>query len=124
MSVNNPTVLKEADLSKTRVPEIDETIRSLKGKLVGFDQALVALKYGYMAAREGSASRLYLVDGSRFGVNRAPLSNHFPMGMQIEYKPHIDVFEGANRLGEPPVCRYWSPSQEDILANDWKIIVD
>lgn len=124
MSVSNPTVLKEVDLSKTRVPEIDEAIRSLKGKLVGFDQVLVALKMGYMAAREGSVSRLYLVDGSRFAINRAPLSNHFPIGMTVDYKPHIDIFEGASRLGEHPVCRYWSPSQEDILANDWKIIVD
>jgi hypothetical protein len=84
-----------------------------------FGQALAEIKNGRLVARTAWASDgtfIYLVPGSRFTVNRAPLLGIYPAGYEIEYQPHIDM--GT----ETGVCGTWVASQEDLLAEDWRTL--
>lgn len=58
----------------------------------------------------------FLVAGSTFAVNRAPLSTIFPLGKLITYRPHIDRAYVDGTIG------YWTPTQDDIQATDWAIL--
>ena len=87
---------------------------------MNFSEALTFIKDGRRLARvgwNGSGMFVYLVAGSQFIVNRAPLISMFPEGTEITYRPHIDLkaVDGS--------CGVWSPSNSDVLADDW-ILVD
>lgn len=82
-----------------------------------FSQALIELKLGRQVRRAGWNGKgmfLYLVQGSTFEVNRPPLSDMFPAGTSMNYRPHIDMstVDGS--------CVPWVASQTDILENDWE----
>ena len=82
-----------------------------------FGVALEVLKAGRSVtrgARDGQVDGIFLVRGSKFAVSRAPLSDFFPHGTEIEYHPHIDMRRGNE-------VAVWQPSHEDILANDWRV---
>lgn len=81
-----------------------------------FGAALEALKNGLMVKRAGWNGKgmfLFLVNGSRFEVNRAPLSVIFPTGTKIEYNAHVDIKNVDGSIST------WSPSIGDTLAEDW-----
>lgn len=75
-----------------------------------FGGALKALKEGKKVARASwsgdQISHLYLVQGSSFTVNRAPLAPQFA-GKVVNYHGHIDAFWHAPplRQGRQPVAR-------------------
>lgn len=84
-----------------------------------FGDALDALKAGQRVAREGWNGKgmfLYLVPGSKFTVNRAPLLGIYPEGTEIDYCPHIDMKTADGK------CVPWLASQTDMLANDWEVV--
>ncbi len=84
-----------------------------------FSQALIAIKNGALVARAGWNGKgmfLFLVPGSQFVVNRAPLNVIFPAGTVINYHGHIDM-KTANGQIVP-----WLASQTDLLAEDWQIV--
>jgi len=86
---------------------------------MNFGQALDALKSGQKVAREGWNGKgmfLFLVPGSTFTVNRAPLLGIYPEGTEIQYHAHIDM-KTAQGYVVP-----WLASQADVLAEDWLII--
>ena len=86
---------------------------------MNFGNALAALKQGGLVAREGWNGKgmfIFLVPGSAFVVNRAPLLGIFPAGKQINYCPHIDM-KTADEKVVP-----WLASQTDVLAEDWEIV--
>lgn len=58
----------------------------------------------------------YLVQGSTFTVNRAPLLGIYPEGTEINYRPHIDLKTADGSIAT------WAPSGSDALAEDWYII--
>jgi len=71
-------------------------------------------------AREGwngTGMFIFLVQGSQFEVNRAPLNEIYPEGTVIDYRPHIDM-KTANGQIVP-----WIASQSDLIEEDW-ICVD
>jgi hypothetical protein len=81
-----------------------------------FSEALEIIKHGGHVAREGWNGKgmfLFLVPGSRFAVNRAPLLGIYPEGTVIDYRPHIDM-----KTAQGDVVP-WVASQSDLLANDW-----
>ncbi|WP_103035314.1 DUF2829 domain-containing protein [Castellaniella caeni] len=81
-----------------------------------FGAAVAALKAGAKVAREGWNGKgmfLFLVRGSTFQVNRAPLLGIYPEGTTVNYRPHIDM-RTANGEIVP-----WVASQSDVLENDW-----
>lgn len=81
-----------------------------------FGKALEALKNGKKVARggwNGKGMFLFLVPGSTFQVNRAPLLGIYPEGTTINYHAHIDM-KTADDMVVP-----WLASQTDILASDW-----
>lgn len=81
-----------------------------------FGGALILLREGKLVARPGWNGKgmfLYLVQGSKFVVNRAPLLGIYPEGTEIEYCPHIDMRTADGK------CVPWLASQTDILATDW-----
>jgi hypothetical protein len=83
---------------------------------MNFGVALMRLKQGYKIFREGWNGKgmfLFLVPGSTFHVNRAPLLGIYPEGTQINYRSHIDM-KAADGTVVP-----WVASQTDILADDW-----
>lgn len=86
---------------------------------MNFSEALEALKSGKRVARAGWNGKgmfLFLVPGSRFQVNRAPLLGIYPEGTQISYHAHIDM-----KTAQGDVVP-WVASQTDLLAEDWTLV--
>jgi len=84
-----------------------------------FSKALVCLKDGQKVRREDwkNANFVFLVKGSTFTVNRAPLNEFYPEGTEVTYRPHIDMVGTDGSIGT------WAPSSVDVFAEDW-IVVD
>lgn len=87
-----------------------------------FSDALRLIKAGKRVARagwNGKGMYVYLVQGSRFAVNRAPLNEHFAEGTEVKYLPHIDM-----KTANPDENEFvpWLASQTDILAEDWEVV--
>ena len=86
---------------------------------MNFGSALQALKNGQKVAREGWNGKgmfLFLVPGSVFKVNRAPLLGIYPEGTEINYRPHIDMKTVDGEIVP------WVASQTDMLAKDWVVV--
>lgn len=84
--------------------------------MMNFGDALEALKLGGRVARDGWNGKemfLFLVPGSTFAVNRAPLLGIYPEGAVINYQSHIDM-----RTAQGTIVP-WLASQTDLLAEDW-----
>ncbi len=81
-----------------------------------FSEALDLLKAGQKVAREGWNGKgmfVFLVPGSVFKVNRAPLLGIYPEGTEIRYHAHIDMKTADGQVVP------WLASQTDVLAEDW-----
>jgi hypothetical protein len=88
-------------------------------KRLAFGAAVEALKAGQRVARAGWNGKgmfLFLVNGSRFKVNREPLLSILGEGTEVDYHAHIDL-KTAQGYVVP-----WQPSQADVLSNDWQIV--
>ena len=86
---------------------------------MNFGQAIEAMKEGKLVSRSGWNGKgmfVFLVPGSTFNVNRAPLLGIFPEGTEINYRPHIDMRDAEGKIVP------WLASQTDMLAEDWDII--
>ena len=84
-----------------------------------FGQAIEALKQGKKVARAGWNGKgmfLFLVPGSTFKVNRAPLLGIYPEGTEVNYCSHIDMKTADDKVVP------WLASQTDALAEDWDIV--
>ena len=84
-----------------------------------FGQAIEALKQVKKVARAGWNGKgmfLFLVPGSTFKVNRAPLMGIYPEGTEVNYCPHIDMKTADDKIVP------WLASQTDVLAEDWDIV--
>lgn len=84
-----------------------------------FGQAIEALKQGKKVARAGWNGKgmfLFLVPGSTFKVNRAPLLGIYPEGTEVNYCSHIDMKTADDKVVP------WLASQTDVLAEDWGIV--
>lgn len=84
-----------------------------------FSQALEFLKAGHKVAREGWNGKnmfIFLVQGSTFQVNRAPLNQFYPEGTEITYHGHVDMKTADDQVVP------WLCSQTDMLAEDWGIV--
>lgn len=84
-----------------------------------FSQALALLKQGATVTREGWNGKgmyLYLVPGSEFTVNRAPLAGILPTGTRVSYRPHIDMKTAQGDFVP------WIASQSDLLADDYIVV--
>lgn len=84
-----------------------------------FGMAVEAMKKGHSVAREGWNGKemyVFLVDGSKFEVSRAPLNKFFPEGTEVTYRPHMDMKAADGTIG------VWVASQSDILEDDWFIV--
>lgn len=84
-----------------------------------FGFALKQLKAGKKVARSGWNGKgmfLFLVQGSTFKVNRAPLLGIYEEGTEINYQSHIDM-KTADDTIVPWLC-----SQSDALAEDWEVV--
>jgi len=87
--------------------------------MFSFEIALAMLKTGNKVARKGWNGKklsLFLVDGSKFKVNREPLISIYPEGTEITYRPHIDM-----RTADGSIVP-WLASQSDLLENDWVVV--
>ena len=67
------------------------------------------------AGWNGKGMFLFLVPGSTFQVNRAPLNTIYPEGTVINYQPHVDM-----RTAQGTIVP-WLASQSDLLAVDWEL---
>lgn len=84
-----------------------------------FGQALHALKNGQKVERAGWNGKgmfLFLVPGSTFTVNRAPLLGIYPEGTTVNYRSHIDMKTADGEVVP------WVASQSDLLVDDWRIV--
>jgi len=83
---------------------------------MNFGDALHELKAGRRVARSGWNGKdmfIFLVPGSTFIVDRAPLLGIYPEGTEINYHAHIDMKTADNQIVP------WLASQTDVLAEDW-----
>lgn len=81
-----------------------------------FETAINFCKQGYKISREGWNGKgmfVYLVPGSTFTVNRAPLLGILPEGTEVVYRPHFDMRYADGTYG------VWLASHGDMTANDW-----
>lgn len=86
---------------------------------MNFGQAIEHLKNGHKVARSGWNGKdmfLFLVPGSTFKVNRAPLLGIYEEGTEVEYHAHIDM-KTAQGYVVP-----WLASQSDMLSDDWVLV--
>lgn len=86
----------------------------------GIGKAVKIMHDGGRVARQGWNGKgmfLFLVPGSEFVVNRAPLLGIYPTGTVINYSPHVDMRTADGKIVP------WLCSQSDLLAVDW-IVVD
>lgn len=86
-----------------------------------FGWAIKQMRNGDKVRRSGWNGKgmfLFLVPGSTFKVNRAPLLGIYPEGTEINYQPHIDMKTAQNTIVP------WLASQSDMLATDWEIVED
>lgn len=86
---------------------------------MSFGLAIEAMRKGCRVAREGWNGKnmyIYLVDGSTFEVNRAPLNKHLSEGTEVTYRPHIDMKTVDDEFVP------WVASQSDMLAEDWLVV--
>lgn len=84
-----------------------------------FSDILDEIKSGKKVARSGWNGKdmfIFLVPGSQFKVNRAPLLGIYPEGTEIDYCPHIDMKTADGKVVP------WLASQTDIMAEDWEIV--
>ena len=88
---------------------------------LSFGHAVHAMKAGKKVCRSGWNGKgmfLFLVPGSTFKVNRAPLLGIYELGSEIKYQPHIDMKTAQDTVVP------WLASQSDVLANDWEVLED
>lgn len=86
---------------------------------MNFSEALSAIKNGKKVSRSGwngKAMFVFLVNGSKFLVNRPPLLGIYPEGTEITYQSHIDM-----RTADGSIVP-WLASQSDLLADDWAVV--
>lgn len=86
---------------------------------MNFSEALGQIKLGKLLKRSGWNGKhqfVFLVAGSEFKVNRAPLLGIFDEGTDITYRPHIDIKCQDGSIS------VWQPSMGDVMADDWEII--
>lgn len=86
---------------------------------ISFGDALVLLKEGKKLARQGWNGKgmfVFMVVGSTFNVNRAPLNQIFAEGTEVIYRAHLDLKAVDGTIG------VWTPSTTDILSEDWVIV--
>lgn len=84
------------------------------GETIGW--AVKEMQNGVRVCREGWNGKsmfLFLVPGSQFVVNRAPLLGIYPEGTVIDYCPHVDMKTADGKIVP------WLCSQTDLLATDW-----
>jgi len=80
-----------------------------------FGSALEHLKSGMCVRRNSweDGTFLFLVPGSKFGISKEPLMSIYHEGVEVTYKPHIDMAVRYVNM------QAWSCTQDDILADDW-----
>ncbi|CAB4148543.1 Protein of unknown function DUF2829 [uncultured Caudovirales phage] len=86
---------------------------------MNFSEALQSIKEGKLLKRSGWNGKdqfVFLVSGSQFKVNRAPLLGIFEEGTDINYRPHIDMKYQDGSIG------VWFASMGDLMAEDWEIL--
>lgn len=97
--------------------QFDSAYRKTSG--MPFGLAVEAMKQGKKVARTGWNGKgmfVFLVPGSQFKVNRAPLLGIYPEGTEINYHAHIDMKTVDGTIVP------WLASQADVLADDWCIV--
>lgn len=85
----------------------------------GMGTVVSYLKAGKKVCRAGWNGKgmfLFLVPGSTFKVNRAPLNTIYPEGTEIQYLPHVDMRTATGEIVP------WLCSQTDLLAEDWMVV--
>lgn len=82
---------------------------------MGFPEALNYLLQGRTLTRlawEKMGAVIFVVPGSQFEVNRAPLNTMRPEGTKVNYHSHIDMIIGD-------FVTPWTPQYMDMFATDW-----
>ena len=102
-------------------PDIFEATYEAAGdeRYFGLGRAVKLMQSGYCVARAGWNGKdmfLFLVPGSTFKVNRAPLLGIYPEGTTINYHAHVDM-KTVDGTIVPWLC-----SQSDLLAVDWFVV--
>ena len=107
----------EGYISWSPMEVFEKAYKVIKG--MDFGDAIRAMKTGAKVARadwNGKSMFVFLVSGSTFEVNRAPLLDIYPAGTTINYHAHIDMCTADSTIVP------WLASQTDVLAEDWELV--
>ncbi len=88
----------------------------MTARLMNFEQALRAAKYGGLVTRGAwhrSPMCIYYVQESQFTTPRYPLNRLYANNEAITYLGHYDIRHSDGLHG------VWSPTQEDVDAEDY-----
>ena len=116
-STTSNTLAYKGYISWSPKQEFEDAYMSADG--LSFGLAIDAMKLGLLVARKGWNGKdmfIFLVPGSVFKVNRAPLLGIFEKGHEVKYQDHIDMKTAIGTVVP------WLASQSDMLATDWCII--
>jgi len=85
---------------------------------MNYAQALDVINNGGAVTRDtwngdGYRSFIFLVPGSEFVVNRAPLLGIFEPGTKVRYRSHVDMVYPDGSVGT------WHGFEVDFKATDW-----
>lgn len=101
----------------TALESIENTVREI-GTAHGIGWAVKQMHNGSRVRRSGWNGKgmfIFLVPGSVFKVNRAPLLGIYPEGTEINYHSHVDLKNSDGQIVP------WNASQGDLLAVDWEL---
>jgi len=87
--------------------------------MMGFGQAVEALKDGDRVARtgwNGSGMFAYLVPAASYPVQAGAAKAFFGEGSMVPYRPYL-----ALKTAQGDVAT-WAPSCSDVLAEDWYVV--
>lgn len=90
----------------------------MENELISFGDAINAVNAGKRVTRKSwhEPSFIFLVNGSKFTVNREPLLSILGEGTEVSYHAHIDVRMPDGTIG------VYNPHCTDLVANDWYVI--
>jgi hypothetical protein len=87
---------------------------------MNFSDVLIGLKFGFKYRRSGWNGKnmfIFLVNGSKFKVNREPLQSILGEGTEVQYHAHIDMMTAQGYIVP------WVASHSDLLSDDWELVI-
>jgi Protein of unknown function (DUF2829) len=94
---------------------------------LSFGDALAALKAGQHATRAVWPAGTYVTSQAGhpagIGINaHTAAATGLPEGTSVAFAPHLMQMQPSSAPGTPMSARPWTPDQDDLFSEDWRVI--